>query len=402
MPENEARLYILNYIENLPNREKLQCYYDFYKHLPQQGTKAWEKNRKIGASEVAAILGECPYSDCKRVAYRLLKLEKFEKQLVTQWGNIFEVVAKKYLSQYIDIYEFSSLPGFGVPVVTSCSPDGIFLFNRELMPMIEKPHDIEQESPCLLEIKCPFNRKLNKIPNHYMPQLYMGMSTVNFTKHALFCEFVFRCCSIQDFNYSRNCKTVGQHKPEFAPEFIGFIILYGKCEHQNPISMGDVNFTPTGDDVLLQMGELNRACGDCPDIEKILIFKKYFSMAHISEYFREKIVDWDYCDFGATENFLYKWSDNFEDILLARDYYYSPICPRGSDWDCKTWMQTEIAKAPQENIMGIMPYKMYHKKLYTVEKIPYKEQILKILDFAKKINEMPKDGDLYETLDKMF
>lgn len=390
MIEAQARLYIQNYIKNMPPEQKLQTYYDFYKDLPKQGSFDWEQNRRVGASEAAGILGECKYTNKFKVACRLLKLDKFEKNLITQWGNIFEPVAKLYLSNYIKIYEFGSLPGFGNPVLTSCSPDGIFLYN-EFLKIDDAP---EHNTPCLLEIKCPFNRHISEIPTYYLPQLYMGMNTVCFTQTAMFCEFIFRACSIQDFNFGQSIRSENQYSPDCVPEAIGFIVLYSRKPYEAESitieSEHDLQeILQSTEPDLFKLGKINRLLGDLLDIEKISICKKYFSLDVLSEYFRKKIIDWNYCDFGATENICYKFTENFSDILNTESYYYSPLLTEHlSDWDCKTWMQQQISLAPTENIIGILPYKLFEKKIRFVPNIYYKEQIIKIVEFAKKINEL--------------
>jgi hypothetical protein len=431
----EGRKWILTHIRDMPPQQKLDTYHQFYSSLPKQGTREWEENRLIGASQVASILGCNKYKSCREETECILKIRdgSRDRNLFTTWGNIFEPAAKVLLSRWIRIYEFSSLPGFGNPTVTSCSPDGVFLYNSDLDEEVYGPHP-EHGQPCMLEIKCPFRRAIGDIPEYYFPQMYMGMSTIQFVNHTLFCEFAIRVCSLWDFNFTTAQKTIPpQQGIKNVPEALGFVAVYlpktTTWSPNPPIPVDEVVFQKT-EDSIWELGRLWRTIdemGVYSQIEKMVMSLRYFPSDLVSEFFHRKVVYLreifskeevfpqgeifskeevfpqgetspqsdlpQVADLGATKGWLECWTDDYNVLLQATEFWYSDVLTTGgTDWDCKCWVQKELARVPhtigENRLVGILPYKLMERKYEMVPKIDYISQIKQVVGHGRKIQEI--------------
>ncbi len=397
---------------NLCSEETLKLYSEFYKELPKQGSSEWLNNRKIGGSMAASILlKEAKYGNKQTAALDLLGLNDFKGSLVTYWGTLFEEVAKKYLLSYImlNIYEFGSIPGF--ENYTSYSPDGIFIANQNLIDEFMLDSKLINQI-MLLEIKCPQSREIGEIPAHYIPQMQLGMATIGITNYTLFSEFVFRICSINDFNFSTSCKSIKTKSINSKPFVIGFIGIYNEdftFKTIDPFVVDKTEHVFEGDKTdLYALGQYIRefesiysyAC----EFEKYVVCLKYFERTLVNEYFRINYPAFDYIDFGATPNFLYKSTDT--DIELLFEYfalqakknniYLSEqlVGKSECDWDCKEFLASEIQKFQKEslnkNIAGIIPYKLYKNENRVVYKQNYEKEIEDLISFGKEVEEIKK------------
>lgn len=204
-----------------------------YSNLAQQGSESWLKGRstRFGGSEIEQVT----YSNKSASKLILNKLnQKFKTNLYCWWGNVFENIAKEWLTheKNIGIHEFGAIPSTNYPV--AYSPDGLFIQDNDLI---------------LLEIKCPFLQDVveNKliIKNAYEKQIQMGMQILPCPK-TLFAQFKFRKCTYfqlkQIGKYERWFHKEKNRSPEQKELWHGALywdkkhaIKYGQCVDE-PIS----------------------------------------------------------------------------------------------------------------------------------------------------------------------
>jgi putative phage-type endonuclease len=162
---------------------KLEYYNKKFKYLSEQGSDDWLEGRRFafGGSEMAMVLDKDPYHTFSDMLERKLT-KTFEEQDCTEWGKMFEPVAKLFIEKQkqTKIHEFGSIPHSYYPVCYS--PDGI-LVDEKLDDLI------------LLEIKSPIYRGVHSVPAHYLHQVLTGMCVIH-VKYCLFAQFRFRRCAI--------------------------------------------------------------------------------------------------------------------------------------------------------------------------------------------------------------
>ena len=128
-----------------------------------QRSSAWVKARKhtIGASEMAALTRASPFDTPASLVRKKLHPIDLSQNVACAWGRLFELFAREYIEWKYNTEVFGhtislnlakSHPLYGK---VTCSPDGYF--------------QTLDKSLILLEIKCPFKRKIatNKIPAVY-------------------------------------------------------------------------------------------------------------------------------------------------------------------------------------------------------------------------------------------
>jgi putative phage-type endonuclease len=120
---------------------------------PEQRTKRWYevRQRMITASDGASAVNENPYSNCTELILKKCGYgQPFTGNIATRWGQKYEPVATMiYEKRYnISICEFGLMPHPTISFI-GASPDGITKFGT------------------MLEIKCPFRRKITGIPTRY-------------------------------------------------------------------------------------------------------------------------------------------------------------------------------------------------------------------------------------------
>lgn len=450
----------------LRSEEILDFYYEAYKNLPKQGSDEWARDRKIGGSSVAPILGIEKFSTKKKVAKSLLSSSSFslcekegakkediegvkkekkpKSEIAMNWGTVFEEAAKIYLSRFIKIYEFGSLPGFEIngQTVTSYSPDGIFIMTDELMeafssssfaPFSVTPFSVEdrkeekeeKEKKTLLEIKCPFMRKITgEVPDYYLPQMQLGMHTIGFVEQALYCEFSFRICSLSDLNFSSSCSSFTNNGIYDTPKAIGFFgFVFDENFKTNIIPL----FSAEGRKEKSEKGEIGHELREIEsiyknisEIEKFAYLQKFCNNEDLSEIFRVNYPKFDGIDFGGSTNFLYKTTDLSDEGLMALakkkiregDYFASEQLYDSniSLWDCRAFFakqlklfemhslssssflpstKKECEKEKKENI-GIICYKLFQVEANIIEKKPFERELETILKFAAQVEEIKK------------
>lgn len=147
--------------------------------IPQfeQRSDEWFKQRenKLTSSDAATVLGINPYQKAKEVLFK-----KCGKDLNPFVGNVATRHGQKYEDEAIDKYcELTNTKNYNFGLISyedvykdneyywlAGSPDGIAI-NK----------DDENSDPILLEVKCPYKRKIvmGEIPKYYVPQVQLNM-----------------------------------------------------------------------------------------------------------------------------------------------------------------------------------------------------------------------------------
>jgi len=169
----------------------------------KQGSPEWLYKRKmtIGGSEQTDIHR---FSKQIELIARKIDLEKFEGNVSTRWGTMFENVIRMYCDQRFQthIYEVGSVRGS--IKYSSHSPDGLSTINKENVPFNyfaedETELEDEKELNILWEFKCPRSRVPNgEIPHHYTDQLPNGLAVIPhpIIDMGIFCDACFRICTL--------------------------------------------------------------------------------------------------------------------------------------------------------------------------------------------------------------
>ena len=166
-----------------------------------QRSSAWVKARKhtIGASEMAALTKASPFDNPASLVRKKLHPIDLSQNVACAWGRLFESFAREYIEwkhntkvfgHTISLNLAKTHPLYGK---VTCSPDGYF-------------QDLD-ESLTLLEIKCPFTRKIavNKIPALYRDQVQTGLAlSGELVTKGLFVDCCFRMCSLTQLGMNLN------------------------------------------------------------------------------------------------------------------------------------------------------------------------------------------------------
>ena len=192
-----------------------------------QRSKAWVEARRytIGASEMAALTGKSPFDTPRSLLRKKLDPPDLSKNVACAWGTLFESFARSYIEWKHNTRVFGHTTSLNLPPEhplygkVTCSPAGYF-------QGLDK-------SPVLLEIKCPFNRRLavNKIPSLYRDQVQTGLAlSGDLVTKGLYVDCCFRMCSLTQLgmNLSHNATphyaAVSKTKTPF-PQAWGLCIL---------------------------------------------------------------------------------------------------------------------------------------------------------------------------------
>jgi hypothetical protein len=212
--------------------------------MPKQGSEEWLAIREfsIGGSEINAILNKSDEALSSFVKSKLGLKAQFASNIYTRFGRIFERTIEQFVELYHDttIYSTGSLPG-PIPY-QRYSPDGICVMTKtNLVKSVTSPvqevldHILEQYEEVLiilLEFKCPPSRiPTIGVPDHYMPQILTGLSTIPIVDLGLFVDASFRICEAADLTFNKNYTPIMQQierDPDWEnnPIAIGFIGIY--------------------------------------------------------------------------------------------------------------------------------------------------------------------------------
>ena len=194
-----------------------------------QRSSAWVKARKhtIGASEIAALTMSSPFDTPTSLVRKKLHPPDLSNNVACAWGRLFESFAREYIERKHNTKVFGHTISLNLAKThplygkVTCSPDGYF--------------QALDESLILLEIKCPFTRKIavNKIPALYRDQVQTGLAlSGDLVTKGLFVDCCFRMCSLAQLGMNLNHNPTQHHtfhrtKTPF-PQAWGICILESK------------------------------------------------------------------------------------------------------------------------------------------------------------------------------
>ena len=173
-----------------------------------QRSSAWVKARKhtIGASEMAVLTRASPFDTPASLVRKKLNPPDLSNNVACAWGRLFESFAREYIEwkhntkvfgHTISLNLAKTHPLYGK---VTCSPDGYF--------------QALDESLTLLEIKCPFTRKIavNKIPALYRDQVQTGLAlSGELVTKGLFVDCCFRMCGLTQLGMNLNHNQTQHH-----------------------------------------------------------------------------------------------------------------------------------------------------------------------------------------------
>jgi putative phage-type endonuclease len=156
---------------------------------PEQRSKEWYdmRNQMITASDIAAVVGEDPYGNLKKVFNKkaFIAKDEFTGNFATEWGVKYEPMA-------CAIYEKKSnshINHFGLlPHYSNFQPQEQYL--QPITFLGASPDGIRNDG-IMLEIKCPTSREITGIPpRYYWIQMQIQMECCNLDMcHFLECKF---------------------------------------------------------------------------------------------------------------------------------------------------------------------------------------------------------------------
>ena len=184
----------------------------------EQRTPEWfeMRNNMITASSAAAALGEGHFGNKKDFILKKCGHNKFKGNKYTEWGVKYEEVATKLYQLRSDtkVHEFGVLhhPSYSF---LGASPDGI------------------NEKGIMLEIKCPYSRKITGIvPHHYWIQIQLQLEVCNLD----LCDFleckIVEYKNIKEYNEDTDTSNENQYKTKDNKEK-GAVLTYITPDGEN-------------------------------------------------------------------------------------------------------------------------------------------------------------------------
>ncbi len=219
----------------------LKQFVDSCSHLPPQGSDTWKLQRigRIGGSEVSTILKQNKNKTINKLIMEKLGFDVFTGNVITYWGNVFEELIRLHTQELFNcnIQETGSIPyheGY-----LSYSPDGLGVVSKEALKRFFQIDDLQLDEThdnflTLFEFKCPHSRvPTEDIPEHYRPQITIGMNIIDIMETGIFIQAVYRRCLFNQMKYNVEHINLGHFKAascESNPIETGFIAMYSDNE----------------------------------------------------------------------------------------------------------------------------------------------------------------------------
>jgi len=252
--------YELCKVLNGSNSEKLDTFIQYFADLPKQGSAEWKAMRKGGES-APPVIGGSEISDVIKgsigglVSNKLAPEGKgFTGNIHTQWGNMFEELARRYFDKLLQTttYETGSIPGlvdnFG-NTIQSYSPDGINIIRTDVYKSVfgnNATRVTGEDFINLMEFKCPSVRipVLGEVPPQYIAQPKIGACTLGFVEQITFMDSVFRKCNVRQFENTNKYSSL-VHNKDISDEFpnplaMGVIFIYNTQYKLDPDINGPI------------------------------------------------------------------------------------------------------------------------------------------------------------------
>lgn len=316
---------------------KYQILDDFieqYKNLPEQGSDEWKQSRQnfIGGSEIATVIKQNKNKSVNKLIMEKLGFDRFQGNVITHWGNVFEELIRLHCEEQFKctIRETGSIPYKHGSL--SYSPDGLAVVpTNALQKKFESLPNQLLESPAqlvLFEFKCPHSRiATSEIPQHYQPQVNIGMNIIDIMETAIFVQATYRRCAFNQLRYDKQYNSYGHYKKldlTTNPLECGFMIIYADEESDYTDDLKTVlteicsaTELVVDDDVVLDLGYVN----DPSVFEEVLenCVKKTFKINYGFRYtYDERIFDGDsYNTEMYNESIKYRAEKSLKEYIIA-------------------------------------------------------------------------------------
>ena len=343
--------------------QKLSDFIEQYKHLPEQGTDAWKALREnfIGGSEVSTILKQNKNKTISKLIMGKLGFDTFRGNVITHWGNVFEEMIRLHCEEAFacSIRETGSIPykdGY-----LSYSPDGLAVvptnkLKERFGSLTEGLNPNDPAQLVLFEFKCPHSRIASEeIPEHYWPQVNIGMNIIDIMETAIFVQATYRRCSFSSLRYDRQHNGYGHFKRADTtnpPIECGFMVMYSENEDNDDYHEGlksallDVG---EASEIHLNNGEIVLDLGNVSDnalLEEVLgnCVNKTFKV--------------DYC-----------FRQMYVQDVFSRGSYVISMYNESLKHRATTELRHQTEKHKQ--IIGVMPFKLLNVYMTPVSKNPH-------------------------------
>ncbi len=336
----------------------LQSFIDKYSHLPQQGTDEWKKLRQdfIGGSEVSTILKQNKNKTVSKLILGKLGFDPFKGNVITHWGNVFEELIRLHCEDTFgcSIRETGSIPYKDGKL--SYSPDGLAVVpTSRLMKRFGKLANgldpISGAQLVLFEFKCPHSRiPSEEIPEHYWPQVNIGMNIIDIMETGIFVQAVYRRCSFDALKYNKHHTAYGHYKRADTsndPIECGFMVVY----------------------IDEDSGYRNDLLSTFDDLGIMTHFNEGFDIADLGD-----LTDNDILEevLGNCVNKLFKidycFRYTYKADTFSRGEYTIDMYNQSLQYRARKELERQYSKHP--NIIGIIPYKMLSVYMTAVDKNP--------------------------------
>lgn len=335
----------------------LDAFVNEYSHLPPQGSDEWKKLREnfIGGSELSTVLKQNKNKSVTKLMLEKLGFDRFQGNAITHWGNVFEELIRQHCEEVFgcSIKETGSIPykdGY-----LSYSPDGLAVVptNRLLKQFKKLEPGVDKTSPTqlvLFEFKCPHSRLPSyEIPEHYLPQVKVGMNIIDIMETAVFVQSVYRRCSFEQLKYNCDHNPYGHFKRADTtndPIEYGFMIIYAiEASEYSESLYSIVSETTDATIIHLKTGQEILDLGSMSDAN---LFGEILGGC-VAKYFK---VD-------------YAFRKTFEQSVFG-DPYKKDMYDISAQYNAKKCLEEKSKTI--DNIIGIVPFKMMSVFMTPVEK----------------------------------
>lgn len=336
----------------------LNSFIDHYKDLPEQGTDQWKALRKgfIGGSEVSSILKQNKNKSVNKLVLEKLGFDRFQGNVITHWGNVFEEIIRLHCEEEFncEIKETGSIPYKHGSL--SYSPDGLSVMpTKRLLKKFPNANEyVDVKSPTqlvLFEFKCPHSRLPSfDIPEHYFPQVSIGMNIIDIMETAIFVQGTYRRCSFDQLRYDDTHNPYGHFKradTSSSPVECGFMVIYSEAEPDD--------YTENLKEALVEVGEANE------------LYINQTSVVDIGSTFDQSLLE-EVLGNCVSKKFKidYCFRHRYEQTIFTRDAYSKGMYNSSLQYNADKSLQSQVKKG--RNIIGVMPYKLLNIFMTQVKK----------------------------------
>ncbi len=336
----------------------LNQFIDQYSHLPQQGTDEWKKLREdfIGGSEVSTILKQNKNKTVSKLIMGKLGFDPFKGNVITHWGNVFEELIRLYCEQQFScsIRETGSIPYKEGKL--SYSPDGLAVVptHKLLNQFASLTNGLDKNSPAqlvLFEFKCPHSRiPTEEIPEHYWPQINIGMNIIDIMETGIFVQAVYRRCGFDDLKYNTQHNSYGHFKradTSSNPVECGFMIVYAE---EDSYYLNDLRETFEEFGIMKHFNNVG-------DIADLGVLTDNSILEEVLGNCVNKTFKVDYC-----------FRNLYDETIFDRSPYTIEMYDQSLQYRAQKKLSNRVIK--HQHIVGIIPYKMLSVFITPVDKNP--------------------------------